>query len=121
MLAKLDAAEQMALGGAALIILVELIFGVLLQQYHAGQISFLAAVAVVAAAWIRHARHGEVPLGYVTVVRLAGFTVGLIALVGIVGELRNGVFDDIADILGGLAYYIGAALMVAGAWSLKER
>ena len=54
-------------------------------------------------------------------VRLAGYTVGLIAIVGIIGELRSGIFDDIADILGGLAYYVGAALMVAGAWTLKER
>jgi hypothetical protein len=117
---RLGLAEQLALGGAALIVIVEIVFGLLLDEYWAGDIAFLLGLAVLAAAFIRHARGGEVPIGYVTVIRVAGFAVLALAIVDLVYELRHGVFDNGADILGGALYYVGAGLMAAGAWTLRE-
>ena len=76
---------------------------------------FLLAVAVIVAAWVRHAKGGEVPLGYVTVVRIAGFAVGLIALMDFIFEIRHLDLDNPVDLFGAVLYYIGAALMAAGA------
>jgi len=119
MLAGLGQAEQLALLGAVLVLFVEIVFGLILEEYGSGDLSTVAAAAVVAAVWI-HARGGRVPLGYATVIRVAGFVIAVVAVVSLVNEVRGGVFDRIADILGGLGYYAGAALMAIGAWTIRD-
>jgi hypothetical protein len=117
---RLSAAEQLAVAGAALILVVEIVFGVILEDYYPGNIAFLLALAVLAAAFIRHVRNGEVPLGYVTVVRVAGFAILALAIVDVIYDLRNDVFDTTSTIIAGILTYGGAILMGAGAWMLRE-
>ena len=120
MLARLSMAEQLAVLGAVLILLVEVVTGLLLDQYYAGDLVSLLAVAVLVAAWIRHAGSGQVPLGYGTVIRIAGLAVALVAVADLIVELRRGAFDNGTDIVGGIGYYVGAALMAVGAFQIKE-
>jgi hypothetical protein len=112
-------ALTLAMGGAALILVVYVVFDVLLEQYFLQTFSWLLAVAIVVAGYIK-TRGGDVPLGAVTVIKVAGLAIGLIALTDLISELRNGVFDDVVDIVAGLGYYIGAAAAAAGAWTLKR-
>jgi hypothetical protein len=120
LLARLGLAEQLAVGGAVLILLGEVVTGLIFDEYYSGDLVSLLAVAVLVAAWIRHMRSGEVPLGYVTVIRIAGFAVGLIAITDLFVEVRHGAFGNGIDIVGAIGYYVGAALMVGGAIQIKE-
>jgi hypothetical protein len=65
-------------------------------------------------------RGGEVPLGYVTVLRIAGFIVGIVAIYDLVYTIRNVDFEVSEDLIAEIGYYIGAILMAAGAWQMKE-
>jgi hypothetical protein len=118
-LSRMSAAEQMVTGGAVLLLLVEIVFGVLLYTYFVGSVVVIAAVAVLLAAFIKHARGGEVPLGYVTVLRIAGFIVGIVAVYDLVYQIRNVDFEASEDLIADIGYYVGAAMMAVGAWRMK--
>lgn len=117
---RLGMGEQLAVVGAALIVLVELVMGMLLLQYWAGDVAFLLGIAVLAGFYQRHVRGRDVPLGHVTVIRVAGVAIAALAIVDLSYELRTGVFDDVPDIVGGAAYYVGAALMALGALRIGD-
>ena len=117
---RLSVGEQLAVAGAGLIVLVELVFGLVIEEYWAGDPAFLLALAVLAVAYVRHVRKAELPVPYATVVRAAGFGILALAVVDLPYELRNGIFNNIADILGGAGYYGGAALMAVGAFTIKD-
>lgn len=117
---RLSMAEQLAVAGAGLIVLVEVVFGLVIEEYWAGDPAFLLALAVLGAAWLRHVRKAELPISHSLVVRAAGFGLLALAVIDLPYELRNGIFDNIADILGGAGYYLGAALMALGAWTIKD-
>jgi hypothetical protein len=121
MLGRMSLAEQLSVLGAVLLLLVEVVTGLLLDEYFAGDLVSLLAIAILVAAFVRYGRNGDVPLGYVNVLRIAGFAIGLIAVSDLVIEVRRGVFDNVIDIVGGLAYYAGAVLVTVGAFQLKER
>jgi hypothetical protein len=116
----MSAAGQMAVAGAALLVACQLILGLVLEEYYTGDLAFALAAIVLVAAWITFSRGGSVPLGFATIVRVAGLVIGLLAVVDLVFELRNGVFDNIADVLGGILYYAGAALLAAAAFRIKD-
>lgn len=118
-LSRLNAAEQLVTGGAVLLLLVEIVFGVLLYTYFVGSVVVIAAVAVLLAAFIKHARGGEVPLGYVTVLRIAGFIVGILAVYDLIYQIRATDFEVSEDLLAAIGYYVGAAMMAVGAWRMK--
>jgi hypothetical protein len=120
LLNRLSAAEQLAVVGAGLVLVVEIVFGVILEDYYPGNLAFLLALAVLAAAYVRHVRHGEVPVGYVTVVRVAGFAILALAVVDVIYDLRNDVLDSGTRVVAGVLNYGGAILMGAGAWMLRE-
>ncbi len=117
---RLRPAEQMAIVGAGLIVLVEVLLGAIIDEYWSGDAAFLLALAVLAAVYIRHVRKGVTPLSYATIIRVAGVGVAALALIDLPSELRHGVFDRATDILGGAGYYGGAVLMAIGAWSIKD-
>lgn len=117
---RLGVAEQVAVAGAALVVLVELVTGMVLQEYWAGDVAFLLGLAVLTAAYLRHVRSGAVPLGYANVIRVAGFAIAALAVVDLVYEVRRGVFDNAIDILGGAGYYLGAVLMAMGAFRIGD-
>jgi hypothetical protein len=110
----------MAVAGAALLILVELLFGLVLEEYWVGDVAFILALAVLATAFVLHVRNGRLPISESSVIRAAGLGVAALAIVDLPYELRNGIFDNLADDLGGLGYYAGAALMAVGAWTTKD-
>jgi hypothetical protein len=120
MVNRFNSAEQMAVGGAALIVLVELVFGMVLEGYWAGDVPFVLALGVLGVAFMRRIRNAELHVDYVTVLKAAGFAVAALAVIDLVYELRHGYFDNATDILGGAGYYIGAALMFAGAWMVRR-
>jgi hypothetical protein len=107
------------MGGAALILIVQIVFGVLLEEYFPGSLVWLLALAVLIAGYVK-GRGGEVPLGVYTVVRIAGLAVGLVALFDLIFEIRNGFGDSAVDLLGALGYYVGCAAMAAGAFIIKR-
>ena len=117
---RLGRAEQTAVAGAALLIVVELLFGLVLEEYWVGDVAFILALAVLVTAFVIHVRNGKLPVSESTVIRAAGIGVAALAIVDLPYELRNGIFDNLADDIGGLGYYAGAALMAVGAWTTSE-
>ncbi len=113
--------ELFIVGGAALLILFDLVFGIVLDRYYAGALEWLAAAIAVAAFVANRRRAGSVPM-YQSVMLLAAAAVALIAgrdliieLIYIVRDLRN---PDATYLLGFITWAIAAAIIAWGGWML---
>ncbi len=105
--------------GALLLVADYLIFEVILDEYFFSTILLLTALFALFGHWMRR-NHPEAswPIPYGWTMRLLGYTAGTLALVELLYDLRNGVLDNLGDILGGLIVYAGAFLMFRGARQL---
>jgi hypothetical protein len=108
----------LAMGGAALVLLVAIVFGVLLETFFIDYVIWVLALTVLVLGYL--STRGEAVPAAKTIIMLAGLAVGLLALADLIYDLRNGIFDDVLDIVAGLGYFIGAAAMAAGGWALRR-
>lgn len=121
MMAKLGAAERLVIFGAAVIVADYLLFNVIIAEYSFSHASLLMGVWALGAAWFYHQRSGgnwAVP--YPVVLKVLGYTAGTFGALEVLVDLRYGVLDRAADLLGALVYYAGAGLMFWGARSLPR-
>ena len=109
--------EQLTVAGALVIVLGDLLFGIILREFYAGDLLWIAAaVALVAFAANRRA---TVPL-YFNLMLLAGGIVALLGARELVIELlfilRN--FADVSAVylIGFIVWTAGLVLMAWGAW-----
>jgi hypothetical protein len=121
MMAKLGAAERLVLLGAAVIVAGYLLFNVIIAEYAFSHVGLLMGIWAIGAAWFYHQRSGgnwAVP--YPVVLKVVGYTAGVFGVLELLVDLRYGVLDRAADLLGALMYYAGAGLMLWGARSLPK-
>jgi hypothetical protein len=113
--------ERLVAVGAALIVVVWLIFELILAEYFFSGVTLLLAVVTLFAVWA-HKQDPEAswPVPYSWALRVLGYSVGFMGLVELLFDLRNGILDNFVDILGGLTLYAGAFLMFYGARALKS-
>jgi hypothetical protein len=113
--------ELFIVGGAALLILFDLVFGIVLDRYYAGALEWLAAAVAVVAFVANRQRPGSVPM-YRSVMLLAAAAVALIAgrdliieVIYIVRDLHN---PDAMYLLGFITWAVAAAIIAWGGWVL---
>lgn len=101
--------------GAAIIVAGWVIFGVIM-----GEFPLLAVYVSVAALTLMSILGvGGLNLGDRTL-KLLGYFMGLAGLVLLVGDLRFGFPDRVADNLANIVFYIGCLLMFVGARGLTD-
>jgi len=113
MLSKLSQGELLVGAGALLVLLGELLFGLLVDEYFIGQFSW--AVAAVALLAVALRAMGRTLPGYDTILVLAGFVMAVVGVRDLVFDLRALGNYEAVDFLGMLAYYVGVVAMAAGA------
>ena len=119
--AKLGPGEKLAVLGAAALLAVWVLFDFLLDEYSTGSLQFALALVVVGAAY-RHHNKGSAEWGvtYSTVIYVGAGLIGILGVVDLIEEIRDGIFDaDGATIVGALAYYAAAIVAGMGAWQLR--
>ena len=120
LMASLTTAEKLILGGAVVIVLVDLIFAIIIQQYSFSILLWVAAVGGLAVAFARRRIPRVLPAPYERLLLVVG---GLAVVVG----AREIVFDlfrilrpplgaSPAYILGFIGLVVGVAAMGYGAW-----
>jgi len=119
MVSSMSQWELFIVGGALLIVLGDLLFGLLLREYYAPDVIWgVAAIALVVFAANRRAP-GSVPM-YVNVMLLAGAAVAILGarefIYDLLTVLRNLNVVGPAYLLGFVVWVIGVALMAWGAW-----
>lgn len=120
MLATMGTAELMAVGGALLVLITDVVFGVF-GPYSVGSVNWTAAGFVVVAALIVRFMHMTLPLAYETILIVAGFIAAINGVRDLVYDVLNVTSPGntpITYILGMVLLYVGLALMFVGAWML---
>jgi hypothetical protein len=121
MMAKLSRAELMVGGGALLVALADILFGIVAQDYFVGSVAWtLATVTLVAIVGARF-MNMALPLALETILVLGGLAAGLNGVRDLLLDLRALNNYGTTDYLGMVFYYVGVALMFLGAWMLSRR
>jgi len=121
MIAGLGSGERLLGLGAVLFFVNFLLFELILDEYTIFTGTLLVAGYALLALWVRHNRpSAKWPLPYVWLMWVFGLTAGFLGLIELLDDLRYGVLDNGADILGGLLGYGAALLMFLGGRQLKS-
>ena len=116
-----SSAENLIGLGALVLVANYFIFDLILGEYYMSTALLLAAFYALFAFWHHGSRpSAKWPLPYGWTMRLLGYSAGLLAAFELLDDLRYGVLDNGADILGGLILYAGGVLMFLGARQLKS-
>jgi hypothetical protein len=118
--ASMSRAEMLILGGALLIIAVDLAFGILIRSFIVSGVLWAAAAALLALAVLQRRAPRALPVPYRSLlVGVAGVGVlvaGRDVLADLVRILRPPVGADPAFVFGFIGLVAGAAAMAAGVW-----
>jgi hypothetical protein len=105
--------------GAAIIIADWLLFDIILDGYYFFTLTLLIALYALFAAWVRTSRRSSTwPVPYGWIMKLLGYSAGVLVLIEFIGDLRYGVLDNATDIFGGIILYVGGLAMFWGARQL---
>jgi hypothetical protein len=119
-LARVSRGQLLIGAGALLIILGELVFGVLADEYFIGQ--FPWAIAALAVILVGMGMTGRVlPNWAEMVLVLVGLTMAVLGVRDLLFDLRSLSNYGAVDYLAMVAYYGGIALMAAGAWMIWRK
>ncbi len=111
----LGSGERLFALGAALIVVDYLLFELILEEYSFFTGTLLVAAIGLFAVWVRHSRSGASwPVPYGWVAKLLGYMAVFLGLIELLADLRLGILDNGADVIGGLGLYAGAVLMLLG-------
>jgi hypothetical protein len=119
MMSRLSQGEMLVGGGALLIVVAELVFGVVTRDYSLGQLPWaLAAIALIVVA-LRAT--GRTFPAHETILIVAGLTMAVIGVRDLLYDVRSLSGESTTWYLGFVAYYLGVVLMAVGAWMVWRR
>jgi hypothetical protein len=124
LVASMGTAQLLIVGGAAVLVVVDLLFGVLLREYFIGDAMWLGAGGILLAFLVGRRMPNMLPMAYERVLLVGGLIVAIVGARGIIFDVVSLVRSPSAwnamEIIGLLAY-IAAVLAVAwGVWQLAK-
>ena len=124
LLSSLSQAEQLILGGALLVLLVDLVFGIVIRAYIISDVVWAAAAGALMVAWLHRRSPAMLPLRYETVLLVLAALAAIVAARKVLSDLlfvlRPPIGADGTFVLGMLGLAVGAAAMGAGVWLLAR-
>lgn len=119
-LAGIPAVEQlMGLGAILIIVVTDFIGDILLDEYGVGKVTWLVAVAVVAAVWMHRLRGAQTPVPYRWTLIVLGYGGLVLGIREFLTDLETDILDG-GSIIFALAAYAGAVLLGVGAYRLSR-
>ena len=119
MLSRLSQGELLVGAGALLIVLGELVFGLVTQDFSLGQLPWAIAAIVLIVVALR-ATGRSFPASD-TILVLAGLAMAVIGIRDLLYDLRNLGGESATWYAGFVVYYLGIALMAAGAFMVWRK
>ena len=119
MVSSMSQWELFLVGGALLVVLGDLLFGILLREFYAGDVLWISAAVVLIAFAANRRAPGTVPM-YSNVMLLAGAVVALLGareiIIEVLFALRN--LDRLASVylIALVVWVVAIALMAWGTW-----
>jgi len=127
MMSSMSAWERFMVIGALILVLGDLVFGILLRDFYAGDVVWLASAIALIAFYANRRWPGRIS-AYTTVMLLAAVVVGLVglrdALIEVYYILRNlsDLTNELTYLLGIIIWIAGIALVAWGGWQqLRSR
>jgi len=113
---RLQAGEQMALGGAVLIALVWVVFDLIFDDRTVSSFTLLIAVLTILAIWVHRWGHHDFGNGYRIVIGALGLALALFAVTNFLLVIRTGISASAIQLLGLLLFWVGGVVAGYGAW-----
>jgi len=113
-MSRLSQGEMLVGAGALLIVGGELIFGLVTQDFSLGQLPW--AIAAIALILVALRATGRSFASYETILVLAGLAIAVVGVRDLLYDLRSLSGEATTWYLGFVVYYLGVALMAAGAF-----
>ena len=119
---ELKGGERLAVLGAAIVLVVWVIFDLIIDRYSTGSLAFALAILIVGAAYVQHQGGGVKGVPYSSLLFVAAGILGILGLVEFIEETRDDIFDARGStIIGALGYYAGAIISGVGAFQLRGK
>jgi len=119
MVSSMSQWELFLVGGALVLVIGDLLFGILLREKYAGDLIWVAAAVALVAFFANRRTPGSVPM-YANLMLVAGAVVALLGvrefIVSLLFALRN--LDSVGSVylIALVVWTVGLALMAWGAW-----
>lgn len=119
MRAGMTLGEQIIGLGAAVLLAVDLIAGLIIREFGVSSLPWFLALLAVAAIAVKRWRGGDLPLPYTWVLKTLGYSVGVITVYYALYDFRDDFYDG-ADIFWALLTYAAGIAMGVGAYLLSQ-
>lgn len=118
---RLSQAELLLVGGALIILLIELLMGVFLAEYFIGDAPLLLSAGILALVWLHKTGRAQIA-SYTTLLIAAGAGLGVLGVDQILTDVRQTMqfSSDVMTWIGRVAYYAGTLLAAFGAYVLAR-
>jgi hypothetical protein len=122
MLGKMTKGEQLALGGAAVVLVITfLLFAVILNTFFGpSDLAVAASISLVAIVWLKVEGRYDIGANYRLIVVLLCLSIAVPAAMSLLFTLRAAVtpfgFGTGLSLVADLSYWVGGALAGVGAW-----
>jgi hypothetical protein len=113
---KLQAGEQMALSGAALIALVWVVFDLIFDDRTVSSFTLLIAVLTILAIWVHRWGQHDFGNSYRIIIGALGLALALFAVTNFLLVIRTGINASAIQLLGLLLFWVGGVVAGYGAW-----
>lgn len=109
----------MGLGAVLIVVVTDFIGDILLDEYAIGKVTWLVAVAVVAAIWAHRMRGAQLPVPYRGAMVVLGYGGLILGAREFLADIESSVLDG-GSVIFALAVYAGAVLLGVGAYRLSR-
>ncbi len=117
-LRKLSSTEQlMGLGALLIIVIADLIGNIFVDEYSISRVTWILAVAVVAAIWAHGMAGRNVPVAYRPTLVILGYGSLLLGVREFLSDIESDVLGG-SNVIFAIATYVGAVLLGYGAYRL---
>ncbi|RPI25785.1 MAG: hypothetical protein EHM57_01055 [Actinobacteria bacterium] len=120
--AAMSIGEQLVAVGAIILVVVDLIAGLLMNEFYVPNLPWFLAVLALVAIAVKRLRHGDAPMPHAWILKVLGYSVGFLTIYYLLIDLRNDLFEgeEGIDIFWGLVTYAGGILMGFGAYRMSQ-
>jgi len=124
LIASMSQAELLIVGGALLLVALDLFLGILARGYFFSNLVWASAVAALLIAFAQRRAPASLPVPYRASMVVLGLAAAVVAVRGVVGDLsvfmRPPMGADAISVLGLFGLLVGAGAMGLGAWRLVQ-
>lgn len=124
LVASMGLTQLLIVGGASILLVLDILFGVILREYFIGDAMWLGAAAILLGFLVGRRMPGLLPMAYQSVLLVGGLIVTLVGARGIIFDVVSLVRSPGAwgamEVIGLVIYVVAVGAVAWGVWQLSK-